>query len=127
MNASARIQVAAELALDRCRELAGSRLRTKITNARAKEQCPDCAATIKDVPNGLVASALGDNAPDGLPIPRDLVAGGAAAFEARLIRWGADPGGAALLGSAIEQHAARTLFDPDPQLPKLRKLPKMVR
>ena len=122
LTSAARVDVAAEFALDRCRELAGSRLRTKITRAPIEERCAACADLIRDVPSALVAAALGDQAPDGLPPARALVAGGAAAFEQKLIEWGADPERAARFAAAVEQHAARTLFDPAP--PPVRMPPR---
>ena len=121
VTASAKLHGAAELAIDRCRELAGSRLRTRITRAPADDRCGECVDVIRDVPNHLVASALGDNG-NGLelPTPRDLVAGGASAFRDRAVLWGVDADTASLLAEQVEVHAARTLFEAVPPELKLR-------
>lgn len=116
VTAALRALVAAELTLDRCRELAGSRIVTKLQASANRKACPDCAALVKNVPLALVASVLGDGGPPGLPSARELVAGGASAFRDRVIAWGADPDRAALLAEQLEQHAARTLFDENPPM-----------
>lgn len=115
-----RLSGAAELTIDRCRELAGSRLRTKITRAGNGDRCNECIDLIRDVPNSLVAASLGDTAGGlSLPSPRELVAGGAEGFRLRASAWGVDTDAAALLADQLEAHAARTLFDIDPVgLPK---------
>lgn len=122
VTSSAKLVGAAELAVERCRELAGSRLRTQITRGPAEGRCGDCVTMIRDVPNGLVASTLGNNgeaAGLGLPAPRELVAGGAAAFRDKAVVWGVTVDQAALLAEQVEQHAARTLFEVEvPELPR---------
>lgn len=115
VTSSALLLGAAELTVDRCRELAGSRLRTKIGKTPARDRCSECVDLIREVPNGLVAAALGVNgAALELPTARELVAGGAVAFRDKAIVWGVDTDSAALLAEQIEQHAARTLFDREP-------------
>jgi hypothetical protein len=102
-TASARVLGAAELALLRCRELAGVRLRFK---------CPDCA---EGQPASMVASALGEK---DAPEPMKLVRGGTDGFQEMLVGDGIDPGQAAALGQQLEVYAARTLYEPRcPDLP----------
>lgn len=102
-TASARVLGAAELALHRCRELAGVRIR---------HRCPDCA---EGHPDALVASALGE-APDRDPVK--LVRGGSDGFRDFLTETGMEPAHAAALGKQLEMYAARTLFQPRcPELP----------
>lgn len=122
VTASAKLVGAAELTVERCRELAGSRLRTQITRGPAEGRCGDCITMIRGVPNSLVASTLGtggDTTALGLPAPRELVAGGAIGFRDKAVAWGIDPDRAALLAEQVEQHAARTLFEAvPPDLPR---------
>lgn len=110
---AARFQGAAEMALLRCRELAGSRLRTK------SKLCPHCLDSVKHLPNTLVASGLGRQGmePLGAPDPRDLVAGGSDAFKALLLTWDYDEREADSVCSYLELHAARTLFHSHPVIP----------
>lgn len=121
-TASGKLAGAVEMALERCRELAGSRLRTKITRAAPADRCEDCATAIRDVPNGLVASALaGSTDALELPAPRELVAGGASLLRDRAVAWGMTADQAALLAESVERHAALTLFDADPRPMKARR------
>lgn len=102
-TASARIHGAAELALLRCRELAGIRIRHK---------CKDCA---EGHPDAVVASVLGRTA---APEPMKLVAGGADGFRSYLCASGIEKTQAASLAQVLEVFAAKTLFDPQqPDLP----------
>jgi hypothetical protein len=94
-TASAAVLGAAELALLRCRELAGVRLRFK---------CPDCA---EGHPSSMVASVLGDEVADD---PRKLVNGATDVFQEMLVGKGIDQAQAAALGQQLEVYAARTLF-----------------
>jgi hypothetical protein len=94
-TASARVLGAAELALLRCRELAGVRLRFK---------CPECA---DGHPLSMVASVLGEQeAPD----PVRLVRGGTDCFQELLVGDGIDAIQASALGQQLEMYAARTLY-----------------
>ena len=54
VTAAMKLAGAMDMAIDRCRELAGSRLRTRITRAPETERCSDCVTAIVDVPNGLL-------------------------------------------------------------------------
>ncbi len=119
-TAAAKVSAGVEMALERCRELAGSRLRTKVRRGG----CEDCIVAIADVPNNLVASALGASGAAeslALPPPRELVAGGAASLRERAVFWGLSPDEAALLAEQVERHAALTLFDAAPRALKRQK------
>ena len=111
--AAARLQGAAEVALLRCRELAGARIRSR------KDTCPHCLEGNEHTPNSLLASALGRDGlePLGAPEPRALVAGGADGLEAILRSWGYSPEEARTVCDLLEIHAARTLFNAFPQAP----------
>ena len=109
ITASDRIMAAAEMALLRCRELAGSRILSK------RRTCPDCLKPAEDVPLPMVASVLG---PDILleikaPEPTALVAGGAEAFRSWLCSNDVAPEQAISLAQMIENYAHKTLFDPE--------------
>src|SRR3990172_6339253 len=102
-TASGRIHGAAELALMRCRELAGVRIRHK---------CEECA---KDQPLSVVASVVG---PEFAEEPLKLVHGGTEGFETWLVEQGFDHSQAESLCQQLKVYAARTLFEPRcPQLP----------
>jgi hypothetical protein len=111
---AAKFQGAAELALLRCRELAGSRIRSR------RKSCPHCLDGVAHLPNPLVASGLGRAGlePLGSPEPRDLVAGGTDSLKALLLSWGYDEKDADTVCGFIELHAARTLFTANPQIPE---------
>jgi hypothetical protein len=94
-TASGRVLGAAELALHRCRELAGVRVRHK---------CPDCA---DGQPLSMVAAALGDELADD---PVKLVRGGTDGFRELLIEQGMNPDQAGALCTQLEVYAARTLY-----------------
>jgi hypothetical protein len=109
-TASAKVLGAAELALVRCREVAGARIRSY------KKSCPECFETVNGKPNTLVASMFG---PEGLkeigaPEPLKLVAGGADAFKTILNDWGFGNNQSAALAEMVEVYAARTLYDEKP-------------
>jgi hypothetical protein len=110
--ASARVLGAAELAVERSRSLAGSRIRT-----RANNSCADCKQVISAVPQRLVAAALGFDQVRLLPsIPgeRALVQGGADDLVETLQRWNLPAAAARAIGDQVEAHAARTLYDAEP-------------
>lgn len=115
---AAKFQGAAEMALLRCRELAGSRLRTK------RQLCPHCLDEVKHLPNTLVASGLGRQGmePLGAPDPRSLVAGGSDAFKALLLTWDYDEAEADAVCRYLELHAARTLFSEHPSIPSFHAI-----
>lgn len=102
-TASARILGAAELALLRCRELAGIRIRHK---------CKECA---EGSPDAVVASVLG---PSEVGEPLKLVQGGADGFHSLLRERGFAEAQASSICQTLEVYAARTLFEPrQPDLP----------
>lgn len=100
----------AEAAVLRCRELAGSKLRTQMQAASA---APNLRARIKSTHNADVACKLGDDVRDACD-PDTLVAGAGMVFLSGLRKLGLDPGLAESLVRRVEEHAARTLFDEDP-------------
>lgn len=100
----------AEGAVLRCRELAGSRLRTRM---QSTETAPNLRARIKSASNAEVACKLGDDVRDSCD-PDALVAGAGLVFLSGLRKLGLDPGLAETLVRRVEEHAARTLFDADP-------------
>lgn len=105
---AASIVAMAEVALERCRELAGSRLRT---HARG---CETCVQKLDGVSQDLVASTLGFDAAAELeaPAPSALVAGGTRAYARALVRrYGISDEWASRLCELVELHAARTLYN----------------
>lgn len=108
-----RLEGAAAMALARCRELAGARIRSR------KDTCPHCLNGHGDTPNALLASALGRAGlePLGAPEPRSLVAGGSDGLMTLLRSWHYSPEEAQTICDLLEIHAARTLFQPNPQPP----------
>ena len=104
---AASIMGIAEAHLDRARDVAGARLRSRL-NGEAKE-------TVDGVPNSLVAASVGATACD---VPAQaLVHGTAAAFGRTLERKGMSDEWREMLGEHLESHAARTIFDRDASLP----------
>ena len=101
-----RLQGAAEMALLRCRELAGARIRSR------RDTCPHCLNGHEKVANPLLASALGRAGlePLGAPEPRLLVAGGTDILYTVLRGWSYSHEDARTVCDLIEIHAARTLF-----------------
>jgi hypothetical protein len=111
---------AAEFAVERARELAGSRVR-RMTSERGPrdKRCADCQEALDGVANWEVCATLGQDQLQALGLAEpDLVAGAGAAFASSLSRMGVDQDWAAELARLVEQHAARTLCNPDvPPLP----------
>lgn len=105
-----RIVGMAEACLLRCRELAGSKLRTRM---QATASPANLRARIKTTPNADVAAKLGEDVRDSCD-PDTLVAGAGSVFLSGMRRLGLDPGLAESLVRRVEEHAARTLFDDDP-------------
>ena len=109
-TASAKIVGAAEMALIRCRGVAGARIRSY------KKSCPECFETVNGKPNSLVAAMMGPErlvqigAPDALK----LVVGGTDDFEGVLADWGVAPSQSAALAEMIRVYAAKTLFEERP-------------
>src|SRR5262245_42031539 len=95
-TASAHIFGAADLALVRCRKLAGVRIRHK---------CRDCA---EGHPDAVVAAVIG---PERVGEPLKLVDGGTEEFYSLLLTHGVGESMAASLCQTLQVYAARTLFE----------------
>jgi hypothetical protein len=106
VTAAGREVGAAELALLRCRELAGIRLRRLRT-------CPSCLEAAAGQPAAMVASLVGPEGVQQLGVTntRDLVKDGADQYRSLLSSWGYPPSVAEVLSQMVEAHAARTLFE----------------
>lgn len=107
----ARIEGAAQVAVDNCRKVAGSRIRSRAARD------PQVLAQLKKVPNRMVASVIGgDVLAQVYPEARliELVAGGAETFHSALIAWGLPEQDADEMTKLVEAHAAATLLDPEP-------------
>ena len=113
---AAMIVGAAMMQIDRARELAGQRL------IRRSQSCSECQETVKGVPAALVASSLGADTVrsviDGHTTEASLVGGIGDAFAVRLRAWNINGGWPEQLGHMVEQHALRSLYQPEvPPLP----------
>jgi hypothetical protein len=107
---------AAEYAVERARELAGSRIRTRT------KPCGPCQAAINGFPNSMVAAVLGQqttlaNAGEEL----ELVRGAGDSLVRLLIRRGVDGAMAREVGIMVEDHAANTLYLTEPPPLKLEE------
>jgi hypothetical protein len=101
------VRGAAELALLRCRELAGSKIRQQ------NKRNPGITAQIDGRPAAAIAFILGPEAVTALGTdPLHLVRGGTDQFVTLCLEWGIEDAQARALGQMIEVHAARTLFEP---------------
>jgi len=103
----------AEVAVERCREVAGAKIRSQTAKCKTTA-CTECASMIDGVPNSLVASTLGPDRVSGLKSPPaiKLVSGGAESFVASAARaHQVESDFAQQLGDLIENHAALTLFE----------------
>lgn len=102
---------AASSSLFRCREIAGSRIRTAL---RDRSRNTAELALIDGHKNSHVAALLGKEALDGcgLPEPIDLVKTGANSFLSICDEWGVDETQAKALAQSIEVFAAKTIFEP---------------
>lgn len=107
-TASARIAGAAEMAIIRCRELAGARIRTR------QQANPDFQQLADGHPNSMVASLIGPEAlaKMNVPEPMKLVNGGSEGFCSFLIEEGFSEGQAQGLSEMVLVYAAKTLFEP---------------
>jgi hypothetical protein len=117
LTGAARIAGAADLAMLRAREVAGSRLRS------LAKRDPEAQKLIDGVPNRTVAARLGAEMVKRLgEDERALVARARGVLEDALRMWGLDEETAALLVDQVERHAARTLYDenPSPLPPQFR-------
>lgn len=112
VSASGREIGAAELALLRCREIAGIRL-------RRLKNCPSCLEAAAGQPAAMVASLVGPDGVQQLGVTntKELVESGADQFRALLSSWGYSPLAAEMLSQMVETHASRTLFEQ--QLPAM--------
>ena len=108
-----RLVGAADLAVTRSRELAGSRI---VTAARKPDGCIECAERVASLPNAIVASALGvDMVEQQLGLnATSLTAGGAATLGVWCTDMGLDPILVQRVTKLVEDHAAATLYDPAP-------------
>lgn len=108
-----RIMGAADLAFDRCRELAGSRVRQK------RMSCEKCFEGTENVPMGSLVAAVGQEVVQAIGITSEdaLVSGGANAFRTTVMRWGLPERQARVLGGLIEAYASATLYEDEPGLP----------
>lgn len=99
-----------ELALMRCRELAGIRIKQK-----ASRHFPDRLEFIESVPFSDVASVMGVETLKELGVSNSLalVSGGADNLRSLLKVWGYSKEEADLFGEVVEVHAARTLYEID--------------
>lgn len=105
----AAVVAAAELLVCRAREIAGSRLRTRLSEGDKAKQ--------RGVPNRMLAAAVGRR--DGDPDADSLVAGAGEPFLDTLRRWHVPDVIAQKLVLETEAHAARTLYDASyPPVPK---------
>lgn len=106
-TASARILGAAEMALLRCREVAGSRILSY------RQSCPECLKPAADAPKALVAAVVGQEALAQIeaPPPLKLVTGGTDGFRSLLTDWGFSTPQAEALCEMVTVYAAKTLFD----------------
>jgi hypothetical protein len=100
----------AEACVLRCRELAGSKLRTKMQRADAP---PNLRARISTAQNVEVAHRLAVELRGSLDSD-SLVAGAGQVFLSAMIRMGLEPSMAERLVRVTEEHAALTLFDDEP-------------
>lgn len=110
-TASAKILGAAELALIRCREVAGSKILSYRTEKTAEILRP-----AEDVPKAFVASLIGEKTLTklGAPEPMKLVTGGTDGFRTLLEGWGFSDAQSEALSEMVSVYAARTLFEPLP-------------
>ena len=105
---------AAEMALARCRELAGIRIKHREKPPANGKTPPEYAAILAEIngqPNHNIASFLG---PDKLEVlkaqPAALVKGGADTLMLLLCEWGYGKAQATAISEMVESYAARTLF-----------------
>lgn len=111
------VRGAAELALYRCREVAGSRIRTQI---RARSRTAPELTLIDKKSNCDVCSIIGQQRMHamGLDKPLALVKTGCDGFTAMLSSWGFDESQAQVLSEMLLVWAAKTLYEPEiPSLP----------
>lgn len=98
-----------ELAVMRCRELAGIRI-----HQRAQRRYPEHFAFVENLPFADVASSVGEQLVKemGLGSAIVLVTGGADNLRSLLEVWGYTKEQANIFAELVEMHAANTLFEP---------------
>jgi hypothetical protein len=101
---------AAELALHRCREMAGNRIRNKAKGSLRDDAGRIPPAALAAYVGAQVMQTIGADA-------RELVAGGTDLLKPLLEAWGYSKPQAATICEMIELFAARTLFDDTAALP----------
>ena len=113
---------AAEMALARCRELAGIRIKQKEKAPRNGKTPPEIIEILRTV-NGEspanIACSLGPEALEVLSVqPAQLVKGGADTLRTLLQEWGYGLVQSSAISEMVESYAARTIFKPGhPTLP----------
>ncbi len=112
-SAASELVGAAALAVTRCRELAGVRLRQREKN------CPECLRQANGAANHALAAALGEVQMARFRLePLDAVKGGADTLRAYMSEAGVPAPRVNALGDLIEVFSARTLFErAQPRLP----------
>lgn len=109
---------AAEMALARCRELAGIRIKQRERAPGSGKTPPIYAEILSQIngkPDGAIAAYLGPEKVALLDVdPAKLVQGGAATLRTVLEGWGYGYSQAVTLASMVESYAARTLFKEGP-------------
>lgn len=100
---------AAEFAVERARELAGSRIRTR------SKPCVPCQTAISGYPNSMVAAVLGPAATiANAGEEPELVRGASDSLVRLLMRRGVEGVLARKVGTMVEEHAASTLYLTEP-------------
>lgn len=104
------IRGAAAMAIERCRELAGSRLGAK------RMSCDGCFKGTEGVPRSDLAAALGVDIVRTLDFTDDLalVSGATEPFVRTAMIYGLEESEARRLAKMVESHAAATLYTPGP-------------
>lgn len=104
--AAAAVMASAALTARRARELAGSRLRSRVNGQYT------------DVPNTDLVAAVGRETVEAMGLTASgLVNNASELFTRHLVDEGIEPGVADKLGTMVEQYAAQTLFDDLAKLP----------
>jgi hypothetical protein len=116
-NAIIQVNGAGALALVRCREVAGAKIRQAI---RTKSRGAVELGMIDGIPNADVACTLGEERirEMGLPQPLELVKSGTDGFRNLLTDWGFDRPQASVLAEMLLVFAGKTLYESKaPSLP----------
>jgi hypothetical protein len=111
---------AAQFAVQRCRELAGIRLKQRDLSNELRKICGDCLDNAKGQPDHMIPVFIGPEVVEklGTADPLSLVKGGASSFIPYLMGRGYSRSQAEALTEMVEVYAARTIFEPKlPALP----------